>query len=489
MARVYKKYLQRLWIRLRSFKLETIFLVIFLPFGLLFVAMIPPGWNTDEPDHTYRIYQLSRGNLLSEPVISPFGNHAFGGEVPAGLVNLYKDAGVRDAGASAVDKTKKANDLVESHPDITKYKSNGEKTNINFSGAALYSPVTYAFYIPVFWIGKLFSLSFFSILIIARIVGLLAVGLTIYFAIKYIKVGKWIVFFVGLLPTTIIQAASVGADGVLIGAALAFTAYWVNCVFNKSGIGLRHYLVLGLIGAILALMKLAYAPMLLLILVLPFVVRARVTKKSIITALIVTILALVPALVWTLMVSYIDTNSNLQANFPLQKEFILEHPLTYLKTLYYTFLTPMQTPLEGMYGTAIWGSVSLPAAFTFIASAIAVLTTTVKDPRELSLSRLSARSRTIWRVSLLATVAVTTTVIATALYIYSSTLHQSSIIGLQARYFVPLLPLILLGIYGNFIKNQKIVKVAIILTSTFLLIGMALIVYQRLYQVIPEIIL
>jgi hypothetical protein len=50
------------WMRLP----ENIFLVIFLAFGLAFITLVPPGWNTDELDHTYRMDQLSRGVVFSE---------------------------------------------------------------------------------------------------------------------------------------------------------------------------------------------------------------------------------------------------------------------------------------------------------------------------------------------------------------------------------------------------------------------------------------
>lgn len=469
---------------LAKLAIEKIFLVLFLAFGLVFVAIIPPGWNTDEPDHTYRIYQLSVGNLFSEEVTSPLGNRAFGGQVPSGLVNLYKDAGVRDAGASAVDATQKARDLYKQNPEMAKYTYDGTLSEINFSGAALYSPVTYAIYIPVYLAGKLFSLSFLSTLIIARIIGLIITGLAFYFAIKHIKVGKWAILVIGLLPTTVIQAASVGADAPLIATSVLFVMYAVNRIFQKDPVTNKQFAVLALLGALLTFMKLAYAPFVLLILAMPFIKKS-FNKKSIIAALIAVCIALVPSIIWTMSVSYIDTNSNLQADFSLQKEFILTDPYSYLKTIYYTFFTPERAPLEGMFGTAIWGSVTLPAIFTYLAVAIAVLSISVRDKREQAIEKVGIFFNRAWRISLLLVSAMTVVLIATVLYIYSSTLYQSTIIGLQSRYFVPLLPLILIAAYGNFYKKQNFIKFIILFVITVILIGMVLIVYHRLYQTLP----
>lgn len=479
-----KPSLSLIWGKMKSIKLEKLFLILFFGFGLLFVAMVPPGWNTDEPDHTYRIYQLSAGNLLSEPVISPMGNRAFGGDVPSGLVNLYKDAGVRDAGSKAVDKTQKARGLADTHPEMLSYKNDGTFTSINFSGAALYSPITYAIYIPVFLVGQLLSLPFFAMVIIARVIGLIATGFAFYFAIKYIKIGKWILFVVGLLPTTVIQAASVGADAPLITLSVLFLAYAMNVILAKGPTTIKQYAILALFGMLLTFMKLAYAPFVLLILAIPFITR-NINRRQILLAVAGCVAALVPAIIWTMMVSYVDTNSNLQANFPLQKEFILSEPIVYLKTLFYTFFTPEQAPLEGMFGTAIWGSVTLPAIFTYVAVAASVLTIGIKDNREVTIKKNDNYRNVAWRIALLAVAALTVLLIATVLYIYSSTLYQSTIIGLQSRYFIPLIPLILLAGYGNFVKNQKIVKIAIVGAVLFMLLGAVAVMYHRLYQTLP----
>lgn len=479
-----KNYLLAIIKSIKKWKLEKVFLIIFLTFGLFFAFIIPPGWNTDEPDHSYRIYQLSVGNLFSEQVVSPMGNRAFGGEVPKGLVDLYKDAGVRDAGSSAVDKTQKADLLIANHPGILSYGNDGNFTSINFSGAALYSPVTYALYIPIYLLGKVFSLSFFSTLIIARIVGLLASAAAFYFAIKYIRIGKWALFVVGLLPTTIIQAASVGADAPLTAVSVLFLAYAVNSIFYTKPLTNRRYLILATLGIVLTLIKLAYAPFMLLIMAIPLI-RKEFNRRAILTALVAIIIALTPSVIWTGLVSYVDTNSNLQANFPLQKEFIVTEPYSYLKTVYYTFFTPEQAPLEGLFGTAIWGSVTLPAIFTYLAVGACLISTAIRDQRETVLDRIKKYQNYTWRLSLLAVSMVTALLIATVLYIYSSTVYQSTIIGLQARYFIPLLPLLLIAVYGNFYKNQKIMKIIVISLVILILIGTAFIVYHRLYQTLP----
>lgn len=473
------------WNRLKTTKLEKLFLVLFLLFGGILVFMIPPGWNTDEPDHTYRIYQLTTGDLLSEKVVSPLGNKAYGGDVAANLVKLYTDAGVRDAGAKAVNKNEKASAMYQQHPNLSSYKDDGQRVSINFSGAALYSPVTYVVYIPIFLLGKLLSLTFLQIIILARLVGLIATGLAFYFAIKHIKMGKWIVFAVGLLPVTVIQAASIGADAPLIAASVLFLAYLTNVLFTDKELTAKHFLILTGLGLLVTLIKLAYAPLVLLILLVPYFNGKFKNRRMIVYALASICIAIIPGLIWTGMVSYIDTNSNLEANFPLQRSFVLHHPFSYLKTVYYTFFTNEQAPLDGLFGNAIWASVPLPAIYSYLALVALTLALFVRDSREFVLKKQKQLQLNVWKGGLLSVSLITALLIATVLYIYSSTLYQSSIIGLQARYFIPLLPFILLAFYGNFVKNQRTVKIFTICIVALILCGMILNVYHRLYQTLP----
>ena len=108
----------------------------------------------------------------------------------------------------------------------------------------------------------------------------------------------------------------------------------------------------------------------------------------------------------------------------------------------------------------------------------------VKSGRD-SKKKFSAREQWLLRLLLAVIVSSVVLLISTALYIYCTTTYQNSIVGIQARYFIPLLPLVMLIFYGNVVKNQYVVKAGIVITSVILLIGAILTIYQRLYGLIP----
>ncbi len=479
-----KRPFEWLYAHLKWLRLEGLFAVIFLVFGALFIIMTPPGWNTDEYDHSFRAYQLSTGNLLSEQVVTPgTGLKAYGGSVPTNLLKLYDETGAALPGAPG-DVTTKVDTIYKDHPDVLTLKDDGSRSEINFSGAALYSPVAYITSIPAFWLGKLLSLPFFTIIIIARILGMLLAGLFFYLAIKYIPIGKWIVFAVALLPGVVVQAASLGTDALQAGLVFLFLALVLRLVYSPREPRVRNYAVLAGLGIALTLVKMVYAPIVLLVLALPFLKKEYRTRRHIILGLATIVVAIIPGLIWMHMVGYIDINSNPQANIHLQESYILQHPLVYLKTLYYTLFTNQQAALGGIFGNFVWESAPLPAFYTYLASGAIIVSLFVKSKRE-TIRSVAMNMSNHLRITLAVVSAIIVALVSTALYVYSTTLHQSSVVGLQARYFIPVLPVLLLIFYGNVLKNQKLAKVGIVLLLVVVLIGALLTVYQRLYQTLP----
>lgn len=469
--------------RLKSMKLETLFIIIFLIFGAILIYIIPPGWNSDETNHVYRIYQLSEGHLLSDQVVTPItGLKAFGGSVPTNLVKLFDQTGAQVPGTIGNPLYKIPTDLYKVHPDITKLKSNNKLTSINFSGSALYSPLAYILYIPVFWLGRLFSISLFWVIILSRIIGLIATGLAFFLAIRYSPIGKWIFFVVGLVPMIVVQAATVGADAPQVIVSVLFITFVLRKLLSTKEASLVDYGVLTLLGVSLLLVKIVYVPLLLLLIALPFIKPEYRKRKHIVLIFLTLLVSLIPGLLWMHAVSYININSNPRANFAAQKMFIFSHPLTYLRTLYYTFFTNTQNVLNNIFGNFVWDSTPLPAFYAYLAAAAAFLSLFVKSRREASLTALTKQGYRLWRLALVATGLITCLLIASALYIYSTTLHQSSIVGIQPRYFTPLLPIILLIFYGNTVRNQKVVKAGIVIMSCIALVGAVLAIYFRLYQ-------
>jgi len=181
-------------------------------------------------------------------------------------------------------------------------------------------------------------------------------------------------------------------------------------------------------------------------------------------------------------VSYIDINSNPQSNFTAQKSFILSQPITYGRTMFNTYFTNSQTALSNIFGSFIWDSTPLPAIYSYVCAAAITCSIFVNDQREVKFSVLEQRQKIIWKALLVFSALSSAILISTALYIYSTTYRQSSIVGIQSRYFIPILPLILLCLYGPKLSSQKTFKRSIFILSCIAISGAVISVYLRLYQ-------
>lgn len=475
------------WVQkgVRRLGLAGVFLMLFLLFGCMFILITPPGWNTDETNHVYRVFQLSRGNLLSEQVVDPqSGYKAFGGLVPTNMVRLFDMTGARLPGSVGNVQWKIDKQLYQRQPRVRSLRDDGQLMPINFSGAALYSPVTYALYIPVFWLGKLLSMPLYWIILLSRLVGLVATGVALFAAIKALPVGKWMLFAVGLLPGVVAQSASVTADAPQLAVTILFFALVARLIYRPQRLRWWDYGMLLTLGVALPLTKLVYAPVVLLLLAMPLI-RPEYRQRRTITLLAgVVVLSLLPAAIWMQMVSYVDINSNPQADFAKQKLFILHEPFMYARTLYYSLATNLQTGLNNLFGAFVWDSAPLPALFAYLA-AFAVMGSLVVVSSSERGAKLAVRQLRLWRASLLAVVAATSLLIATALYVYSSTYRATTVVGIQSRYFLPLMPLLLMAFYGNTVKNQRSIKLGIVVLSAVVLMGAVATVYQRLYLTVP----
>ncbi len=482
-----KIFWSRSWLYICSLDLERLFLVIFLFFGLIFTLIIPPGWNTDEPSHVYRTYQLSVGNLFSERIQDEkTGSHGFGGEVPENLVKLFSETGSLEPGATA-NPAKKVDSLLYIHePGILALRDNDKQEQVHFTGAALYSPVSYVLYIPIVWIAKIFSLPYFWVILLCRLAALMIVGSAFFYAIRFAPIGKWILFCIGLIPAVIVQSATFGADAPQLAVSVLFVAMILRILLEQNKAGAKKFLFLGLLGSMLTLIKLAYAPIVLLVLVLPIAKREYRNRRSLVYVLGLIIISFLGGIIWTKLVSYIDINSNPQADFVAQRAFVLHQPITYLKTLYITFFTnPPMPPLNNIFGSFIWDSVPLPALYSYLATMGIAFSLFVKNRFELRITSKLTPIIKWWRISAITVSILTAVIIATALYIYSTPLRLSSIISIQSRYFIPLLPLVLIALYGAQVKNQRTLKISIVAISCFILIGTVFLILLRLYHTTP----
>ena len=196
-------------------RLEHVFLVIALAWGVVQVFIVPPLQVPDEGDHWFRAWAMTDGQLTADRQGMVTLPGAF-----ARAADLYTSL-VKDNSALPVS--------LDGQPGFSGYEdlfnSPGPPGTVKVvSRVASYGPVGYLPQAVGVGIGRLLDAPPLTSFYLARLANLLAsIGL-LFFAIRLAPFGKQLILLLALLPMTMYELASVSCDALTIAGAMFFTA-------------------------------------------------------------------------------------------------------------------------------------------------------------------------------------------------------------------------------------------------------------------------
>lgn len=202
---------------------EYFFLVCAAFFGLLLVFVLPPYRGLDEASHVYRITQLAEGDLFIEKIPGGYG-HA----IPDNIHRVNFDeftTNKKSSFAGSFDRRWKEG----SHSK----DDTGSSVQL-FEGSGVYSPLVYLHYFPVAIIEHYFQINTFLYVLLLRVSNLALFIGCIFFAIRLIPSAKWLLTAVALLPMSLHQASTVSGDVLLLSSIILFVAMLVRLLHNNE---------------------------------------------------------------------------------------------------------------------------------------------------------------------------------------------------------------------------------------------------------------
>jgi uncharacterized membrane protein len=496
----------------KGIKVETIFLILSLFFGLLILTLNPPFQVPDESEHYDKSYAISEGNILTGNIIKlpksvmeikkefPMGdfdpgkmskmmpnntntkdpsnlqrndthigdfdptktpNNTNTKDPPNFQPNKNDFRGNRSDGGfgggfsknSNQEEYKKAHDLIKSY--IFKPLNPEDVEEQNISTISSYPPASYIGSASGMFVGKLFNCSALMLLYIGRLVNLLIYVLCIYSAIKIIPIKKYVLLLFGLMPTTLFLGASLSADSLTIAVSFLIIAYFFKLSLVNEQIRRRDILILSTLTVFLILSKQIYAGLALLFFMIP---KSRFTniKERLVCLMAVFTPAIVVELLYSMAMKYVGNGysiSLIRDNFSIVG--FLFNVFNALKSSLLTRIIP------GTIGS-IGFHLNHPIALTYIFLLVVVLTTLF----DYSKYRLNLRIKTIS----LATFVLLSLVIFQMVSNWSSHFgDQNSLFGLQPRYFVPIILLPFMLINMKTFNRIKLSEKCSGLPTTFLI--------------------
>lgn len=443
------------------------FLLVAIPVGIFNIFTIPPLAGNDEISHFSRAYEITNGNIITSKMKKV---NNFGGEIPKKALDLYTI-------------NYPFNPLSVDKKSISKEKEDAKKTSINtdvksevsYSGAALYSPVSYLPHVLSIFTAKLFNLSILSTIYLTRLFIFSISIILIFISIRIAPIKKWYLFVIGILPMTLILSSNISLDGLIIGISLFIVSILLNIYINKKdSLNIGTYKlgllpILSIASIYFALTKPVYV---FLLFINVFIFSTIIKPKSKKWLLWLTFTVLIPFTMmmgWNLFISSMNYDAGQRSSvnsvgiYPPTKEQAIEDviksPLRPIKILLFTFIDSYKEKQDiPNYILSSWSGKYTeyrltPANWVTIVIIISLILSFVMKDKEKYKFTNPIKMYTALAIMIgLAGVVV-------SMFLYATSRGSNSINGIQGRYFIPFMPFIIFILSDNksliFKQNNK----------------------------------
>jgi len=418
-------------------KLHISFLVIALSIGINLALATPTWYGLDEHAHYVRAYQFANFNL------------GFDHEEKLNWINEMEEFFYQTGTINSRHHTYEERQAYLRDYDTAEY------------GLQKYFPTTAATYpfVPYFFAGvgillaKLLGMSFIYTFYAGRIFNVLGYALICFFAIRMAKMGKRLLFLVSLLPYALFSAGVYTADTLTVSFAILAVALFGNMLTAEDG-SLDYKLPIGfaLCCAAMAMCKLPYAPLCILVLTVPLK-KFRSVKHAVQNFVLVFGVVGVISVATLLFGADKGIIQWYQPGMSIvgQVKYILTHPFQYVAIMLSHGLENWRDYLFGStWKMGYCGDVKMVWALLTVAvlAVVAALDYTPENSRLTALPKLGC----------VAAIVCSWVLVLTALYVSYNVVGSQWIAGVQGRYFYPLMiPMLLLLVntkIGMKIKGQ-----------------------------------
>ncbi|MDB5257972.1 MAG: Protein of unknown function rane, partial [Chitinophagaceae bacterium] len=237
---------------------DRFFMVCALLFGLIFIVITPPFQTPDEINHFYRAYQISEGTFIAVNK-----EYRVGGELPASLVSCSKPFRY----LRRKEYTTTSWSAIRRQTNINLNKE--ETIFIDFPNTGMYSFVSYVPQAIGIFIFRSFNLPPIYIFYGGRLTALLFWIFSIVWAIRLLPFYKWLFTLLALLPMSVATNMSLSADVMTNVLAFLVIAYSLHLAYRSPLVSRKQIALFVVLGILLALAKVVYLPLILLILLVP----------------------------------------------------------------------------------------------------------------------------------------------------------------------------------------------------------------------------
>lgn len=424
----------------KNISLHKFYFMASLILSLTTIIVTPLFCGKDELSHWTRTYEISSGHILSG----------------------FKDGWPISTFSKTLIDISSGKNFKDSWNNLIIEYNDEETKDMDMQYMSVYSPISYLPTSMGILISKLIINRPAVWAYAARIVNAIACISLICLAIKLIPFGKKLLFAIGLIPTTINSFSTITADGFLIAITVLMVSYILNIIYSRNKkMNKKDYIILAILSFIISLSKLVYLPFLFFLLLL---LSKGDSQKKKLTIIGIIIVGIILNIIWgTIAYKYLSAGQGANSNYYILDT--LKHPFQFIQKFIYTWYTNISKYISDLFGgnNAWYGTVIEDASIIPIFNMLIFLMLSLFDKE--SKIKLNTYSKFIMLAIILAIVAL----VSVSLYISCTPVGFPYFVGIQGRYFLPLL--LPIGLLLNNIKNIKNINLDCSFTLSLIIIS------------------
>lgn len=429
---------------------ELVWIIAVFLLGISFIRVMPGLSAPDEPSHYVSAYYLSNQLMMIHP------------DDEEGRVIIRKqDVALEDVNEERAQHNYEYADdtevfgqepAEENYYEVRSWKKNHEIDPGMTTSAHIRVITTPLVYLPQaigICLGRSFNSSALTMLNMGKIMNLLAFCLLVFWAVIRIPFGKNIMMASVLLPMTINLAASFSYDAMLIGCSYVFIAEILHLAYEAETVEWKNIVILAVILAIMSPCKIVYSLIVFLLLLVPktkfkntgmyaaawtICVIAAIGSMLIVNAAVISGYA-------TAVVSDVPWAD--EPGFTVS--YVLHHPLDAARVFYDTLMYQgdyYHQTMIGAYLGNVCESLDVPYFVIMILTAGLIMLPLSASEQDRQLLKKD-------KIIIAIVCIVISALLLGSMMIGWTPISSPVILGVQGRYFLPMLPIILLLIRNS----------------------------------------
>lgn len=416
----------------KNIKTETLFLIFMLTAGAIYSAVFLPFTIPDEHAHYLSAYRISNYMVFNFDQIGD--DRLFLRTADANLLSVIRSNRISP---DYYDSIVRNFDFFIDGSGMTTMPS-------VFVGNAPLGYIASGFGIAL---GRILHLGAMPTFYLGRLANLALYAVAVWWAMKRMPYGKTALFVISALPMTIHITASYSYDFLVIALAILFVSQVLYMREKTEKITVKDIILCAVWAMLLAPSKLIYFPILLTVFLIPSE-KFGLTKKKAMLIKCGIIAAGIAALLITQIgriSTYVSDGNTVKwtGTEAYSISHVLSHPFEFLRVLANTFLKKTDYFISTMVGSYM-GSLQIIVPVFMWAPMFVMLFFSFLRRKDEEGGVLPFSGRiAMWLLAL-----VTCTLAALSMLFSWTPLTSTTIEGIQGRYFIPALPLVMIAVRG-----------------------------------------